>query len=497
MNLSTARATQRAKEVGLRKVVGANRRVLTAQFLGESVFFAFLALIFAIGLVLLVLPFFNNFSGRALSFDFLLNPMGIVILLGVLLATGLVAGLYPAFYISAFKSASILRGELSRGVKGARLRTILVVFQFAISICLIISVGIVYRQMHYLMTADLGFQRDHIVMLPSDSVIRDKWEDIRQNLISSPHIEEATLSKRAPTGLLADAPGFWIEINGERQNSPFGMPHNRVTHDFFKTYNIKIIAGRDFSREYAGDLREAFILNETAVRRLGFESPEQAVGTQIGTFAPNKSGRVIGVAADFNYESLRQEIRPIITYLQPYQVNTVALRVVRGRTPEALDHLKSVWARFHPESPVKYDFLDDRIVALYRNEAKMMQMFGYFSVFAIIISCLGLFGLASFTAERRTKEIGVRKVMGASLGNITLLLSKDFSKWVLLANIIAWPIAYFAMSKWLANFAYHINPSWLEFVLAAVLTLLIALFTVSYQSLRAATADPINSLRYE
>ena len=497
MNLSTARATQRAKEVGLRKVVGANRRILTAQFLGESVFFSFLAMVLALGLVVLVLPFFNNFSGRALSFNFLLNPMGIVILLGVLLTTGLVAGLYPAFYISAFKSASILRGELTRGIKGTRLRTILVVFQFAISICLIICVGIVYRQMNYLMTADLGFQRDHIVMLPSDSVIRNKWEDIRQNLISSPHIEEATLSKRAPTGMLADAPGFWVEINGERQNSPFGMPHNRVTHDFFNTYNIKIIAGRDFSREYASDLSEAFILNETAVRRLGFASPEEAVGTLIGTFAPNKKGQVIGVAADFNYESLHREIRPVITYLQPNQVNTVALRVARGRIPEAIDHLKSVWARFHPESPVKYDFLDDRIVALYRNEAKMMQMFGYFSVFAVIISCLGLFGLASFTAERRTKEIGVRKVMGASLGNITFLLSKDFSKWVLLANIIAWPIAYFAMSKWLNNFAYHIYPGWVEFVLAALLTLLIALFTVSYQSLRAATADPINSLRYE
>lgn len=497
MNLSTARATQRAKEVGLRKVVGANRRLLTSQFLGESVFFSFMAILLSLGLVAVVLPFFNNFSGRSLSFGFLLNPMGILILLGVLLTTGLVAGLYPAFYMSAFKSASILRGELTRGVRGVRLRTILVVFQFAISICLIICVGIVYRQMHYLMTADLGFQRDHIVMLPSDSVVRSKWEDIRQELVRSPHIEEATLSKRAPTGMLADAPGFWIEINGERQRSPFGMPHNRVTHDFFKTYNIRIVAGRDFSREYATDLTEAFILNETAVRRLGFASPEEAVGTLIGTFAPNKTGRVIGVAADFNYESLRQQIRPIITYLQPNQVNTVAMRVVRGRIPEALDHLKAVWARFHPESPVKYDFLDDRIVALYRNEAKMMQMFGYFSVFAIIISCLGLFGLASFTAARRTKEIGVRKVLGASLGNITFLLSKEFSRWVLLANLIAWPIAYFSMSKWLNNFAYHVFPGWLEFVLAALLTFLIALLTVSYQSLRAAAADPINSLRYE
>ena len=497
MNLSTARATQRAKEVGLRKVVGANRRILTSQFLGESVFFSFLALFLALVFVLVVLPFFNSFTGRDMSISYLLNPGGILILISVFLVTGVLAGLYPAVYLSAFKSASILRGELTMGTRGALLRKGLVVFQFAISICLIISVAVVYRQMNYLMKADLGFDRDNIVMLPADQVIIERWDDMRQGLLSSPHILEAALSKRAPTGRLNDAPGFWVELNGEVQRNPFSMPHNRVSHGFFRTFNIRIVAGRDFSREYATDPSEAVIINETAVRRLGLESPQEAVGLRIGTFAPSIKGHVIGVAADFNYESLHNEIRPIITYIRPDQANTASLRIAPGRTQEAIAHAKGTWARFNPESPLQYDFLFDRIAALYRNEARMMQMFGYFSLFAIFISCLGLFGLASFTASRRTKEIGVRKVLGASLSNIVYLLSREFTKWVLVANLIAWPVAYFAMNAWLKNFAYKVHPHWLEFVLAGIVTFVIALLTVSFQSFKAATCDPVKSIRYE
>ncbi len=497
MNLSTARATQRAKEVGLRKVVGANRRILTAQFLGESVFFSFLALLLALVFVVVVLPFFNTFTGREMNISYLLNPGGILILTGVFAVTGVLAGLYPAVYLSAFKSAAILRGEVTRGAQGVVLRKIMVVFQFAISICLIISVAVVYRQMNYLMKADLGFDRENIVMLPADQVIKERWDDMRQGLLSSPHILEAALSKRAPTGRLNDAPGFWVELNGEVQRNPFGMPHNRVSHGFFRTYNIRIVAGRDFSREYATDVSEAFIINETAVRRMGLESPQEAVGLRIGTFAPSLKGYVIGVAMDFNYESLHNEIRPIITYIRPDQANTASLRIAPGRTQDAIAHAREIWARFNPESPLQYDFLFDRIAALYRNEARMMKMFGYFSLFAIFISCLGLFGLASFTAARRTKEIGVRKVLGASLSNIMYLLSREFTKWVLVANLIAWPVAYFAMSAWLKNFAYKVHPHWLEFALAGVLTFVIALLTVSFQSFKAATCDPVRSIRYE
>lgn len=496
MNLSTARAAKRAREVGLRKVVGANRMLLTSQFLGESMLVAILAMTLALVLVALLLPYFSAFSGHDLNFGLLINPLGLLILVVVFLIAGLAAGLYPAVYISAFKPATILRGELTRGTKGAILRKVMVVFQFAISAVLIVSVGVVFKQMHYLQNANLGFDRENIVLIPADSAIRENWQEVKQALLSSPDILAATVSKRAPSGRLLDAPGFRTEVNGEVLNSP-SMPHNRVGHDFFKTYGMEIVAGRDFSIEYSTDVDEAFIINETAVRLLGWKSPEDALGAPMSTFAPNLRGRIIGVVADFNYESMHHEIIPMITYVRIAAANTVSLRIASGKIQKFMPHVQEVWDRFNPGYPVSYTFLDDRLNELYRNEARMMQMFSYFSILAILIACLGLFGLASFTAEQRTKEIGVRKVLGASLLNIVVLLSREFIKWVLVANIIAWPVAYFAMNKWLQNFAYKVHIGWIVFVLTAVLTFVIALLTVSYQSVKAAMADPVYALKYE
>lgn len=496
MNLSTARAAKRAREVGLRKVVGANRMLLTSQFLGESMLVAILAMALALVLVALLLPYFSAFSGHDLNFGLLINPLGLLILVVVFLIAGLAAGLYPAVYISAFKPATILRGELTRGTKGAILRKVMVVFQFAISAVLIVSVGVVFKQMHYLQNANLGFDRENIVLIPADSAIRENWQEVKQALLSSPDILAATVSKRAPSGRLHDALGFRTEVNGEVVNSP-SMPHNRVGHDFFKTYGMEIVAGRDFSIEYPTDVDEAFIINETAVRLLGWKSPEDALGAPMSTFAPNLRGRIIGVVADFNYESMHHEIIPMITYVRIAAANTVSLRIASGKIQKFMPHVQEVWDRFNPGYPVSYTFLDDRLNELYRNEARMMQMFSYFSILAILIACLGLFGLASFTAEQRTKEIGVRKVLGASLLNIVVLLSREFIKWVLVANIIAWPVAYFAMNKWLQNFAYKVHIGWIVFVLTAVLTFVIALLTVSYQSVKAAMADPVHALRYE
>jgi putative ABC transport system permease protein len=497
MNLSTARAVKRAREVGLRKVAGANRRLLTTQFLGESLLIALLAMALALVLVAILLPYFSAFSGHELRFGLLMNSVGILILVSVFLITGLAAGLYPAVYLSAYKPATILRGELTRGTKGALMRKVMVVFQFAISAALIISVAVVFKQMRFLQNANLGFQRENIVLIPSDSVVLENWREIKNELLKNPRILAATLSKRAPSGRLLDAPGFRIEINGEMVDSPFSMPHNRVEHDFFKTYGMKIVAGRDFSVDYPTDENEAFILNETAVRRLGLKSPEEAVGLPVETTAPNLSGRVIGVVADFNYESLHHQIVPMITYIRLNQTNTMSLRIAAGDIQETIAYVQGVWDRFHPGYPVSYSFLDDRLNALYRNEERMMEMFGYFSLLAIFIACLGLFGLASFTTEQRTKEIGIRKVLGATVSKIIILLSKEFGKWVLVANIIAWPVAYFAMDKWLDNFAYRVNLGWTAFLLTAGLTSLIALLTVGYQSLKAALANPADSLRYE
>ncbi|NIN92450.1 FtsX-like permease family protein [bacterium] len=497
MNLSTARAVKRAREVGLRKVVGANRKLLTTQFLGESLLIALLAMVLALALVSTSLPYFSAFSGHELRFGLLMNSVGILILVSVFLITGLAAGLYPAVYLSAYKPATILRGELTRGVRGAIMRKVMVVFQFAISAALIISVGVVFKQMRFLQNANLGFQRENIVLIPSDRVILQNWLEIKNELLKNPRILAATLSKRAPSGRLLDAPGFRAEINGEMVDGTFSMPHNRVEHDFFKTYGMKIVAGRNFSIDHATDEKEAFILNETAVRRLGLESPEDAVGLPMETRAPNLSGRVIGVVGDFNYESMHHEIVPMLTYIRIGQTNTVSLRIAAGNIQETIAYVQGIWERFHPGYPVSYTFLDDRINALYLNEARMMEMFGYFSILAIFIACLGLFGLASFTTELRTREIGVRKVMGATVSKIMILLSREFAKWVLVANIIAWPVAYFAMNKWLDNFAYRINVGWMTFLLTAVLTSMIALLTVSYQSIKAAVANPADSLRYE
>lgn len=497
MNLSTARAAKRAKEVGLRKVVGANRKLLSTQFIGESLLTALLAMVLALVIVNVLLPSFSAFSGHDLGLSSLLNPFGLLMLLSVFLITGLASGLYPSFYLSAYKPATILRGELSRGTRGAIIRKTLVVFQFAISAALIICVGVVLKQMRFLQNADLGYQRENILMLPADNVVRANWWEIKQELLKNPNILDATASKRAPTGRLGDAPGFAIEINGELLRSPFQMPHNRVEHDFFKTYKMKIVAGRDFSREYPTDEQEAVILNETAVRRLGLESPEKAIGLPVYARGPDTRERIIGVVADFNYESMHHEIIPIITYIRLQEMNTVSLRISGSHVQKTIAHVQSVWSRFNPGYPISYTFLDERINALYLNEARVMEMFGYFSLLAIFIACLGLFGLASFTTEQRTKEIGVRKVLGASISNIVILLSREYSKWVLVANIIAWPVAYIVMKKWLNNFAYHASIGLTIFALTALLTFLIALLTVSYQSVKAALGDPAHALRYE
>ncbi len=495
MNLATARGARRSKEVGLRKVVGANRRLLTMQFLGESLMISLVAIGIALFFVGLLLPYFSAFSRCDLSLGLLINPGGLLILSGVFLITGIVSGLYPALYLSAFRPATILRGDLNRGSKGAQMRKALVVFQFAISIALIVCVGVVFRQMHYLKNAKIGFNRENIVMVSADSVVLQNWTTIKQSLLSSTHILSATMSKRAPTGRLGDAPGFRTEVNGEIKTNPFSMPHNRVEHDFFKTYGMKIVAGRDFSIEYPTDETESFIINETAVRRLGWDKPEDALDAPM--LVPGRKGRIIGVVADFNYESMHNEILPIVTYIRLQECNTVSLRLAAGRIREALDHGEQVWGQFNPENLFRYDFLNDRISQLYRNEVRMMQMFVYFSLLAILIACLGLFDLTSFTAEQRTKEIGVRKILGASLFNIVFLLSREFTKWVLVANFIAWPISYFVMKAWMNNFAYRISISWTIFAFAGLLTFMIALLTVSYQSIKAALADPMDALRYE
>jgi putative ABC transport system permease protein len=497
MNLSTAKASRRAKEVGLRKVVGASRQTLAIQFLSESLLITLIAIVLALGLAALALPSFSQFAGRHLSLSQVFIPKNILVLAAGFLITGLVAGLYPAFYLASYRPVTILRGELTRGTGGTILRRVLVIFQFAISIALIFCVSVVSKQMGFIQNANLGFDRENILMVPADREIINRWADVKNGLLQENSILAATLSKRAPTGRLLDSPGFQAEVYGKQVRNAFGMPHNRVEHDFFKTYGMEIIAGRDFSVEYPTDEQEAFILNETAVRRLGFKSPQEAIGAVFETYAPDKKGRVIGVVRDFNYESLHHEIVPIVTYIAPNQANTLSLRIAPGSLAKVVNHVKAVLDQFRPAGSLDYNFLSDRLAALYRNEERTMKMFGSFSVLAVFIGCLGLFGLAAYSAEQRTKEIGVRKVLGASVSSIILLMSREFTKWVIVANIIAWPLAFLGMRQWLQNFAYRAAIGVEPFLLSAVLAFLIALITVSYQSVKSALADPVKSLRYE
>jgi putative ABC transport system permease protein len=497
MNLATARAVKRAKEVGLRKVAGADRRILSVQFLGESMLISLISLILSLALVALFLPLFAGFTGHALKFAMLLTPRALLVLLGVFGLTGLAAGLYPSLYLSSFQPAVILRGDLTRGSGRAALRKALVVFQFAISIALIFCVTVISRQMSYMRNADLGFKRDNIILIPAGREVVSRWEGVKTGLLQNKDILAATLSKRAPSGRLLDAPGFEAEVYGQQVRNVFFMPHNRVEHDFFKTYGMEIVAGRDFSQEYPTDAQEAFVLNELAVRRLGFKSPQDAVGAPMKVFAPDKQGRIIGVVRDFNYESMHRPIVPIVTYIAPNQANTLSLCIAPGSLKRVIEHVNGIFEQVNPGAQVKYNFLNDRLAALYRNEERMMDMFSWFSLLAIFIGCLGLVGLAAFSAELRTKEIGVRKVLGASAPNIFLILSKEFSKWVLAANLIAWPLAYFAMNKWLGNFAYRTTIGIAPFTASSILAFLIAFFTVSFQAGRAAVSDPVKSLRYE
>ncbi len=497
VNLSTARGVKRAKEVGLRKVIGAARRTLAAQFLGESFLITFLALLLAVGLTMLVLPAYGRFVGHPFGAGSLFSPVGLALLAAGFLLTGLAAGIYPALYLANFRPSTILRGELTRGKGGAALRKALVVFQFAVSIALIFSVTVIARQTRFLRTADIGFARDNIICVPVEPAVSRRWTDMKGALLREPAVLAATLSKRAPSGRLLDSPGFWAEVDGERVQSAFGMPHNRVEQDFFKTYGMTLVAGRDFSEDIPTDAAEAFILNETAVRRLGIKSPEAAVGMAFGTFAPNKNGRVIGVVGDFNYESMHRPIVPIVTYIAPNQANTLSLRIAPGSLAKVVRHVQSVFDSINPAGPIKYDFLTERLAALYRGEERAMRMFFFFSLLAVGVGCLGLFGLASFSAERRIKEIGVRKVLGASAPAIAGLLSREFVKWVAVANLIAWPAAYFAAKQWLQGFAYRVPVGVVPFALSALLALVIALLTVSYQAVRAALTDPVRSLRYE
>ncbi len=501
MNLSTARSAGRAKEVGLRKVVGAGRPQLIAQFIGESILLVSIAMVMAFFLVFLTLPIFNNFSGKQLQLLSMVDTVTILGVLAIILLVGLIAGSYPAFFLSAFQPVKVLKGELRSVHGGYSLRQTLVVLQFAISTVLIIGTTIVFRQLNYIQNTNLGFSKEQLVSLPiRNADMRRNYEGIKNELLQNPAITGATACYGLPGGMFA---GDGVLIPGRTTDYSINM--FLVDHTYIPTLEMQLIAGRNFSKEYGTDAENAYILNETAVKDLGWGTPEEALNKEIhwkkwennAVSDSLKRGRVIGVVKDFHYKSLHQEIEPLVLHIYQDAYTSIVVKVRPQNMKATLNFLESKWTSLDAQWPFEYTLLDQQFAKSYEAEQIFSKVFTTFTLLSIFIACLGLFGLASFTASQRSKEIGIRKVLGASVPGIVFLLSRDFLKLVLLALIIAIPFAWYAMSGWLQDFAYRINMDWWIFALAGITALIIALFTVSFQSIKAALANPMKSLRNE
>lgn len=495
MNLATARSALRAKEVGMRKVVGAYRGQLVGQFLSESILLVVFALVLAVFLVVTCLPSLNNFTQKQLTLSQLTNPVFLGIVAGITLLTGLVAGSYPAFFLTSFQPVSVLKGKIAAAVRTGRLRQVLVITQFTIAIVLIISTVVVYNQMDYIRNYKLGYQKDQIVLLRTVNNTETDYEAIKQELKRNSAVLSVGQSSRIPSGRLLDSWESYVAKGDSLAPAKVVLKSLSVDHDFITTYDMKMAAGRNFSRSYATDDTAAFILNETATRMLGWKDPQQAVGKAFGY--GHRRGQIIGVTKDFHFESLKQSIPPIVIFMEPAH-NWVSVHVAGGAgLQNALAHIESIWKRHFSDRPFTYEFLDQRFGRLYTTEQTQQTLFGIFAGIAILISCLGLFGLSMFMAEQRTKEIGIRKVLGATTPGLVALLSKDLLKLVLISLVVASPVAWWGMNQWLEGFVYRTNISPWVFVVTAVIALLIAFLTVSFQSIKAALMNPVRSLRSE
>lgn len=497
MNLTTARAQQRVREVGVRKVLGAQRIQLVKQFLGESLLLSFLALLFAIILLEAALPLFNALAQKSLSLDYLANGPILLGLLGLTLLVGFASGCYPALFLSRFRPARVLKTGLSNSRRGMTLRRSLVVFQFVVSTLLVASTAIVYDQLDYFQSKDLGFQEDQVVVLPigRSASLNANWQVVKQELQQHPNILNVSGTHSLPSQFLN---GFTYLPEGAAPEDRVPLSSVSMDHDLIETLEMRLLAGRALSALLASD-STAFVLNEAAVQAMGWASPEDAIGKQMEWLFPNLGfqGPVIGVVQDFHYQSLHNAISPMAFHITRFGANFIAARIRPENVPATLAHFETVWHQFETEFPFEYFFLNEQFAQQYEAEQRLGRIFGYGAGLAIVVACLGLFGLSAFTAEQRTKEIGVRKVLGASVGKIMLLLTKEFALLVCIALALAFPLGYLAMETWLAQFAYRIDISIWTFAVAGLLTLTVALLTVSYQSIKAALTDPVKSLRYE
>ena len=493
INLSTARSANRAREVGMRKVLGSERRQLVKQFLTESIVYSLIAFFIAIILVNLALPVFSSISGMELKLNFASQIWLFPAFIVLTVFTGFIAGIYPSFYLSSFQPAVVLKGALRSGSAYSRLRSILVVFQFTISIAMIIGTGIILKQLSYMKNKELGFDKEQVVILQvNDDSILQNINAVKQELLKDPRVVSVSVSSHVPGH--GARHNLLIPTGGTQEEGKMaGFMH--VDHDFIGTLGIEIIEGRNFSIESGTDPINSVIINETAVKELGWEDPVGNTMYEADGMPVKRT--VIGVVKDFHYLSLRDKIMPVCLLNNPENLSLFIVRILPGDISRTLDYLKSAWKRIDPNSPFDYYFLDQSFDSDYGAEERLRSIFSYFTVFAIFVACLGLFGLASYMAEQRTKEIGIRKVLGASIFKIFFMLSKELVKWVIFANLIAWPLSWYFMNKWLQNFAYRTVIGWDSFTLSAVAALIIAFFTVSYKAIQAAIANPVDSLRVE
>ena len=497
MNLSTARSVLRAKEIGIRKVIGARKKELIVQFISESVLITCAAIIIAFALLYFSLPWLNKVSGQQLSINILMKWQVLLPLFLSPFFIGTIAGLYPALFMSSFQPIKTLKGLFKTGSSSISFRKVLVVTQFSISIILIITTVIVFQQLHYMQQKSLGFDKEHIVVIPYNNSLNEKYESFRTELLANSNFKDVCRTSRIPTGRLLDNMGAAILSGDSLMPVTTDIKFVAVDYDFIPAYRIKISAGRNFSREYGTDTL-SYILNESAVKAIGWKSPQIAIGKDFRY--GNTKGHVIGVINDFHFESMHQPIVPIVLVMFPPSItafNNLSVKFSGNNTEVSLAHLENTWKKFLPEIPYEYTFLDENFDKLYQAEQRQGTIFTSFACIAIFIACLGLFGLSAFTISQRIKEIGVRKVLGANVGSITALLSKDFLRLVLIAAIIAFPVAWYAMNNWLKDFAYRINIQWWVFAVAAIAALLVALLTVSFQAIKAALANPVKSLRTE
>jgi putative ABC transport system permease protein len=491
INLTTARSAERAKEVGIRKVVGAERFQLARQFIVESIIICFIAFLLALLLCSLFLPLFNQLAGKEISTGILSHPLDIIRLFLLSVAIGIMAGFYPSLVLSSFKPVSVLKGRFATGNKGLILRKSLVVFQFTISIVLIVGTIVVYTQLSYMRNQDLGFNKEQTIVINTNY---DKNKDaFKQSLSSIPGVVSTSYSSSAPGGGNNSAYSEVQNKAGDMQKTNLDLYF--VDFDYINQYQLKIVAGRAFSRDFKTDSTQAMVINESAARLLGYASPKDAVGRNYSQWG--SKGKIIGVLKDFHYKSLQQNIQPLVMRYEPWALGLISIKVSSGNLPTTIKAIESKWNKVIPNRPFDYNFLDEFFDRQYRAENGFGNLFTNFAVLAIFISCLGLLGLASYSTIQRTKEIGVRKVLGASVSNIVNLLSIDFIKLVLIAFVIASPIGWFGMNIWLRDFAYHANIAWWVFAIAGIAALLITFFTISFQAIKAAVANPVNSLRTE